>query len=178
MTAKMRPTFSSEKNSAGDVTPALTRANRPSLPDCRAPREQLLQLGRRGASVANWQVNSYIGRTCSSRALILAASPRRRCAPGERVVERGGAQLGVAEGVVDALRGDEVLVVAGVADQRPAGAEGLAEVVRHRRADEALLALGRAHAVGEGRRELEHLEVVAFDVLPCWPRTRASASRR
>ena len=41
---------------------------------------------------------------------------------------------------MDALRGDEVLVVAGIADQRPAGAEGLAEIVRDRGADEALLA--------------------------------------
>ena len=46
--AKIRPTFSSEKNSAGDVTPALTRA-KPSIASwlpCTAA-EQLLQLGRR-----------------------------------------------------------------------------------------------------------------------------------
>src|SRR5215211_2156088 len=48
-------------------------------------------------------------------------------------------------GVAHPLGGDEVLVVAGVPDQRPARPIRLAEEVRHRRADEAPFAFGGAH---------------------------------
>ena len=65
---------------------------------------------------------------------------------------------------MDALGRDEVLVVARVADQSPAGAEGLAEVAADRGADEALLALCASNPVGELRGDLEGLEVGALDV--------------
>ena len=83
----------------------------------------------------------------------------------ERLVQRGDAQLGVAEGVLHALGGDEVLVVSGVTDERPSRAERLAEVVGHRGPREARLALGAADALGELGRLLEGLVEVALDVL-------------
>jgi len=87
---------------------------------------------------------------------------------GEGLVQGGGAQLGVPEGVMHALGGDEVLVVAGIADQRPARPEGLAEVVRDCGADEARFAGGGGDPLGEGRRQLQHVEEVALDVVPDW----------
>ena len=75
-----------------------------------------------------------------------------------------GAQLGVAERVADALRGDRILVVAGVADERPAGSVRLAEEVGHGAAVEALLAGRAADPLGELGRELERLQVVGLDV--------------
>src|SRR5262245_41318614 len=84
----------------------------------------------------------------------------------ERLVERGGAQLGVAERVADALRGDGVLVVAGVADERPSPAERLAEEVRNRPAGESLLALRATHARREIRRQLKGLQIVGLDIAP------------
>ncbi len=64
----MRPMFSSEKNSAGEVTPAFTRA-KPSIASwlpCTAPSTCCIS-GGGGSSVASWHVNSNIGSTCSSR---------------------------------------------------------------------------------------------------------------
>ena len=97
--------------------------------------------------------------------MVLAQSILEAAPALERHVERRCAQLGVAEGVVDALSRDEVLVVARVADQSPAGAEGLAEVAADRRADEALLALCAPNPVGKRRSDLERLEEGGFDVL-------------
>src|SRR4029450_1926681 len=77
-----------------------------------------------------------------------------------------GATLGVPKGVVHPLGGDEVLVVAGVADQRPAGPVRLAEVVGDGGADEAGLAGGGPDPLGEVRRHLQHGQVVALDVVP------------
>ena len=60
--------------------------------------------------------------------------------PGQHPAERRRAQLRVAERVADALGGDRVLVVPGVADERPARPVRLAEEVRDRAAGEPLLA--------------------------------------
>ena len=87
-----------------------------------------------------------------------------RAPAAERLVEGGGAQLGVAERVADPLRGDRVLGVAGVADERPARAVRLAEEVAAGAAGEPLLACRAANALGELGRELERLEVVGLDV--------------
>src|SRR6266496_2029801 len=64
-------------------------------------------------------------------ALLLIARERRgRLGAGtQRLVERHGQQLGVAERVADAVAGDRVTVIARVPDQRPAGAERLADLV-------------------------------------------------
>src|SRR4029453_12097393 len=47
----------------------------------------------------------------------------------QRPVKRDGQELGVAEGVADAVGGDGITVVAGVPDQGPAGPERLAQLV-------------------------------------------------
>ena len=74
-------------------------------------------------------------------------------------------QFGVAEGVGNALGGDRVLVVAGIADERPAGTVRLAEEIRHRRAGKRRLAFRAAHPFREFGREVEHLQEIALDVL-------------
>jgi len=52
--------------------------------------------------------------------------------PGaERLVNRDGQELGVAERVADAVCGDGVTVIAGVPHQRPARAERLAHLIGH-----------------------------------------------
>ena len=73
--------------------------------------------------------------------------------------------LGVAKGVVDPLRRDRVLDVAGVADEHPARAVRLVEIVRQARAGEPRFALRAVHPLGELGHELEHLREVALDVL-------------
>ena len=97
----MRPTFSSEKNSAGDVTPALTLSeavHRLLVAVHRA--EQLLHLGRRrlerrelARELVHRQHVLVAGR------LVLGHRVVERARARERLVERGGAQLGVAERV-------------------------------------------------------------------------------
>jgi hypothetical protein len=69
------------------------------------------------------------------RLLVARLLPRRHRvvvgpASGERVVEGRRSGLGVAERVGDPEGGERILVVAGVADERPTGAEGLAEEAR------------------------------------------------
>ena len=66
---------------------------------------------------------------------------------------------------MDPLRGDEVLVVARVADERPTRAVGLSEEAADGGSREALLARRRAYPLGEARHGLEGLEVRALDVL-------------
>src|SRR5512132_103230 len=63
--------------------------------------------------------------------LLLIARQRRRLLTGagtQGLVECDGQQLGVAERVADAVGGDRVTVIAGVADQRPARAERLPQL--------------------------------------------------
>jgi hypothetical protein len=70
----------SEKNSAGDSTPALTRANWSIagwLPAIAASRR--CRSGGGGSSVASWVVSSYIGSTWASRADWYAAIASSYC---------------------------------------------------------------------------------------------------
>ncbi len=64
-------------------------------------------------------------------ALLLVAGERGAFGggAGECLVEGGDEEFGVAERVADAVGGDGVTVVAGVADQRPARAVRLADLV-------------------------------------------------
>ncbi len=87
-----------------------------------------------------------------------------RAAAVEALVEGRGAQLGVAEGVGDALGRDRVPGVAGVAHQRPARPEGPAEEVGDSPAVEPLLPSRRPAPARELRRLLQRREEVAFDV--------------
>ena len=66
--AKIWSMFCGEKNSAGDVTPALTRAKASiaSVLPCTACSNRASS-GGGGSSVASWVVHSYIGNTCWSR---------------------------------------------------------------------------------------------------------------
>src|SRR5213595_1750725 len=69
----MRPTFSSEKNSAGDVTPALTRAN-PSIASwlpCTAPSTCCIS-GGGGSSVASCAPATEHHRRLTCGAIALA----------------------------------------------------------------------------------------------------------
>ena len=93
-----------------------------------------------------------------------------RAAPGGDVVQGGGQQLGIAERVVDPHRRDRVLVVAGVADERPARAVRLAEPPRQlRRADELRLAPGAVHPLGELGDVLDGREEGRLDVRAVGP---------
>ena len=84
---------------------------------------------------------------------------------GETGIERFGQVLSVDEGVADPLRRDRVLLVAGVADERPARAVGLAEVIRDAGgSDPFLLAFrlfSRSATLGAG---LVDLMTFPFDV--------------
>ena len=84
-----------------------------------------------GGYCASSQVTSKIG---ASAAFAFGGVRAERVVLGDlaaqRVAEVPGEQLGVAERVGDAVAGDRVAVVAGVADERPPGAGGLEHVVR------------------------------------------------
>jgi hypothetical protein len=99
-----------------------------------------------------------------ARGLIVGHRLLEGAPAGIGLVQRPDAQLGVPEGVLDPLRRDEVLVVSGVAHQRPPRPEGLAEISRHGHAGEPFLAARPPKARREVRRQVDHLEEVAFDV--------------
>src|SRR5262245_56628133 len=129
--------------------------------------QDLHQLGRRGLE------GRELGGELESRERVLVA-PRLVAAhlgvegapAGKDRVQRGDAELDAEEGVGDPERGDEVLVVAGIPDQRPAGTERLPEEVLHGRTGEALFTPGGADPRGEGGDRVERPEVVSLDVLP------------
>jgi hypothetical protein len=76
-----------------------------------------------------------------------------------------GEQFGIAEGVADALRRDRVLMVVGIAHQRPAGVVGFPEEEREVRSAQGTLAtFAVAHSFGQLRREVQDPHEVAFDV--------------
>src|SRR5207249_4840817 len=88
-----------------------------------------------------------------------------RLAAGEASIDGLGEELAVPEGVGDPGGRSGILLVAGIADQRPSGAMWLAEVVVDWAADETLLLTAPVHAFGEvGRDLIERPEVVAFEV--------------
>ena len=66
-----------------------------------------------------------------SRSARMPRGPRSAGRAAQGLVEGLRQQLGVAEGVADAVAGDGVAVVAGIPDEGPARAGRLAEVVRH-----------------------------------------------
>ncbi len=70
----------------------------------------------------------------------------------------------MAECVADPLRRDRILVVAGIADERPARTERRAEDVAHSAALEALYARRAVDALGEYGGKFERLAVVGLDV--------------
>jgi hypothetical protein len=84
--------------------------------------------------------------------------------PGERRRQRSRAQVRIAEGVADPLRGDEVTGVAGVTDQGPTRPERAAEEVRDRRPHDAGLPATGLQAVGERRRHLQGPQVGALEI--------------
>ena len=94
-------------------------------------------------------MNSYIGRTCSSRGIGTRPSP---CRSRERRKRRAHvpAQRASRNASVMPLGGDEVLVVPGVTDERPTGSVRLAEEVRHRGSGEARASRWRPRYVSFG----------------------------
>ena len=67
--AMILPTFSGAKNAAGEIVPAFI-FTKPSIADSlpAIAAKSCCICGGGGSSLASWQVNSYIGSTCSSRA--------------------------------------------------------------------------------------------------------------
>src|SRR5262249_34992316 len=124
--------------------------------------EELLLLGRRRlerGKLAGQLVERHRGLVAPS--LIVREGFLQRTTAREPLVTRLDQQLGSAEGVSDPLRGDWVLVIAGIAHQRPAGAIGPAEEVGQvGRAGEALLPLALAHPLRKRRRQLQRAEEV------------------
>src|SRR5262245_54832789 len=96
--------------------------------------------------------------------LVLVHDCVERTSAGEELVNRRGAGFCVVEGVADALCGDRILRVAGIADEYPARSERGAEEVGDAAADDASVASGGAYAGGEGRLALERGEVARFEV--------------
>src|SRR5262245_2113939 len=83
----------------------------------------------------------------------------------ERLVERGRTSFGVTERVTDPLRGDEIPVVASVADEHPSRSPRRSKVIQHGGAGDRSLAFGGTKTVCELRHGVEHLQEVALDVL-------------
>ena len=106
---------------------------------------------------ASPHVKSYIGHRGVAGDLVAArAAVEVAVEPG---VDRLGEQLGVAERVEHPLGGDRVLVVAGVADERPAGPVRPAEeVVVAAGEPEPLDPLAPGHPRGEAGHVGERLE--------------------
>ena len=129
--------------------------------------DQLLQVGRRRLELRE-VAGELVERQRLLVALPLVAGQGVLVGPAscEAVVEGRRQQLGVAEGVADPEARDRVLVVAGVADERPAGPVRLAEEARQvARADEARLARGGVDALGELGDQVERAHEGALDVL-------------
>ena len=128
--------------------------------------EELLHLGRRRLQAREVERAAKPPRGELVAALLIAGERRLELlAAREAVVDGSGQELGVAERVRDAEREDRVLVVAGVAHERPAVAEGAAEVVgQPGRATEAVAARGAADALGQPGGELERLQEIGLDV--------------
>src|SRR5262245_5905954 len=128
--------------------------------------KKLLHLRRR------WREPGELTRELVGRQHVPVA---RRLVRGHRILERARARKpfverrrtepGIAERVGDPLSGDEVLVVARVANERPARTERLAKKIRHRRTDEAFLASRRADTLRKCGDAVEGLEIMPLDIL-------------
>ena len=141
----MRPAFSGAKNSGAGSVPAMT-LTKPSIASwlpCIAPMSCCISGGGRLdlREVAGELVDRQ--RLLVPGALVVGHRVVVGASLGERVVEGRRHRLGVTERVGDPERRDRVLVVAGVADERPPRAVGLEEEARQvARAHEARLPLG------------------------------------
>ena len=81
------------------------------------------------------------------------------------IVERRGESLRIDEGVADALRGDWILVVSSVADERPARTERLTEIIGDAsRSDPFLFTPCVPQPSRDGRCRLEYFPDVPLDV--------------
>ena len=80
------------------------------------------------------------------------------------MINRRGTLFGVAKRVSDPLCSDRLLVVAGVADQRPARAERNPQVVGYGTAEERCLAPRGPDASRKLRHEVQCAVVVALDI--------------
>jgi hypothetical protein len=130
---------------------------------------------RRAKSIVLWKPRAE--SSLRRRSYPASARPSGARA-GEPGVDRGGEQLRVAEGVADAEVEDRVLVVTGVADERPAGSiRAAVEVRQHAGLAEAVSALGRAGARSESGGGLERLQNHGTYFIRR-PRRRVSRRRR
>ncbi len=129
-------------------------------------REELLHVRWRGFE------RRKLAREVVDRLRTLIAA---RLIPGQRVAERTPAAPPIVErrrqclcvkvGVADALRGDRILVVTGIPDERPTRTKWLTEVVADAcRADPFFFARRALQSVRDARRRLEHFFDVALDV--------------
>ncbi len=129
--AMIDSTLSGAKKATGDSVPAVT-LTKPSIAawlPCISPMSYCTS-GGGGSSVASWVVYSKIGMARASRSLLIPLHGVL-VAPGagERLVDRGRVRLGAAKRVSDALCGNRVLGVRGIADERPPGAVRLSDEV-------------------------------------------------
>lgn len=158
-------TFSGAKNSGTGTVPATTPTKLGLRLVAGERAEQLLQFLRWRLERGKLQ-GELVDRP---RSLVSGRLVRRQCfvhrSPlGEAIIDRSRERLGVAERIADPHSADGVLVVGGVAYERPAVAEGPPEEVwRIGGAGEALLAPGGAYALSERRRVSEAREA-AFDI--------------
>ena len=116
--------LSSEKNSAGELTPAfaLTKPSIAAWLPWMAP-SKLLHVRRWGFERRQLRCHLVDGQdVLVPHPLVIAHGFVEGSVAGEDLSEPVGAQFGVPKRVADALRRDEVLVVSGVADQRPPNA--------------------------------------------------------
>jgi hypothetical protein len=110
-------------------------------------------------------VNSYIGRTFIPRQFVCGQSIVKDTVTRETCTQRFHERFGVNERITDALCGDRIPVVAGIADERPSLAIRFAEVSGHaRRAVPLSLAAAFAYAGEEIWRCFERAPDVPVDV--------------
>ena len=143
--------------------------------------EQRLHLRGRGRLEVGEAGGQLVHRQDGGVAVGLVAGQLDVEVAAEAGVDGLGEALGVAEGVEHALGRDRVLVVAGVADQRPAGPGALAEeAVGQAGEPEPLDPLGAVDPGGEVRDLEQRLEEGLLDPSAGSgaPRRRAPARRR
>ena len=157
--AMIWPRLSGLKNSGIGVEPAMRPRNREiwaGLPSRAVTRPSISGVG--GVGDVGQAARELVHRQGGSVAGLLVAGQLGGEVTVEAAVDGVGEEVGVPEGVGHPLRGDRVLVVAGVADEGPAGAAGLAEEpLTDGRPAEALDALAGVDPVGEVRHLGERL---------------------
>ena len=133
-------------------------------------------------NAASARVRSKVSPQCGVATVVVAG---HRLGLGGRVaqaaVDGGREQLRVAEGVGDAVPGDRVAVVAGVADQCPARADRLSHVVGQARPQPRTTEVDPAGTHPRGQRRATRPSSCATARLPrgrCRPRAPRRAPRR